>query len=171
VEGEEQQMPRFARHDNFVTRTTLAAERDLAMSREWRFWVYIMASKSRRIYTGVTNDIERRVHEHKGGQIEGFTRRYRINRLVHLERFHYIGNAIAREKEIKGLDRKKRVALIESANPTWEDLSLEWGKPIQLLGSSGSGKQQIPRELKSARDDNFEGSNGIGRKEKVRAKT
>ena len=51
------------------------------MSPEWRFWVYIMASKSRRIYTGVTNEIERRVREHKQGEIEGFTQRYRINRL------------------------------------------------------------------------------------------
>ena len=61
------------------------------MNREWHFWVYIMASKSRRIYTGVTNDIERRVLEHKHGEIEGFTQRYRINRLVYRERFHYIG--------------------------------------------------------------------------------
>ena len=72
------------------------------MSHEWDFWVYIMASKSRRIYTGVTNDIERRVKEHKSGEIEGFTQRYRIDRLIYRERFHYIGNAIAREKEIKG---------------------------------------------------------------------
>jgi putative endonuclease len=122
------------------------------VSHEWRFWVYIMASKSRRIYTGVTNDIERRVREHKEGLIEGFTRRYRINRLVYRERFNYIGNAIAREKEIKSWDRQKRVALVESVNPTWEDLSLEWGKPIQRLHTFAFGGQQIPR---SARDDNF----------------
>jgi putative endonuclease len=121
------------------------------MSREWRFWVYIMASKSRRIYTGVTNDIERRVLEHKHGEIEGFTQRYRINRLVYHERFHYIDNAIAREKEIKGWDRARRVALIESVNPTWEDLSLEWGKPTEMLGHTTAGEQQIPRV---ARDDN-----------------
>ena len=129
------------------------------MSHEWRFWVYIMASKSRRIYTGVTNDIERRVNEHKLGLIEGFTRRYRINRLVYRERFRYIDNAIAREKEIKSWDRAKRVTLIESENPTWEDLSLEWGKPIQLLRPSTSGDQQIPR---FARDDNFNTSRCIG---------
>ena len=119
------------------------------MSHEWHFWAYIMASKSRRIYTGVTNDIERRVLEHKHGEIEGFTQRYRINRLVYRERLHYIGNAIAREKEIKSWDRGKRVALIESVNPTWEDLSLEWGKPIQLLHPSASAEKQIPRGLKS----------------------
>ena len=84
------------------------------MNRQWRFWVYIMASRSRRIYTGVTNDIERRVQEHKSGEVEGFTQKYKINRLVYRERFHYIDNAIAREKEIKGWDRARRVALIES---------------------------------------------------------
>jgi putative endonuclease len=121
------------------------------MSREWHFWVYILASKSRRIYTGVTNDIERRVREHKCGEIEGFTQRYKINRLVYRERFHYVGNAIAREKEIKGWDRAKRVALIEAENATWEDLSLEWGEPIEMMDPATAGKQQIPR---FARDDN-----------------
>ena len=106
------------------------------MSREWHFWVYILASKSRHIYTGVTNDIERRVREHKEGNIEGFTQKYRINRLVYRERFRYIGNAIAREKEIKGWDRQKRVALIERDNPTWEDLSLEGGQQVELLQPS-----------------------------------
>ena len=106
------------------------------MTREWRFWVYILASKSRHIYTGVTNNIERRVREHREGRIAGFTQRYRINRLVYCERFRFIGNAIAREKEIKGWDRQKRVALIEQANPTCEDLSLEWGKPAELLQHS-----------------------------------
>jgi putative endonuclease len=125
----------------------------MRVSGEWRFWVYILASKSRRIYTGVTNDIERRVLEHRHGGIEGFTQRYRITRLVYRERFQYIGNAIAREKEIKGWDRARRVALIESVNPTWEDLSLEWGKPIEMLHPAAAGEQQIPR---SARDDNFD---------------
>ena len=128
------------------------------MNREWRFWVYIMASKSRRIYTGVTNDIERRVLEHKHSEIEGFTQRYRINRLVYRERFHYIDNAIAREKEIKSWDRGKRVALIESVNPTWEDLSLEWVRPVEMLSPAAAGEQQIPR---FARDDNSDSTNGF----------
>ena len=68
------------------------------MAREFRFFVYIMASKSRRIYTGVTNNISRRVKQHKAGEIEGFTQRYKINRLVHYEVFQYIGNAIRRGK-------------------------------------------------------------------------
>ena len=103
------------------------------MAREFRFYVYIMASKSRRIYTGMTNNIERRVKQHKAGEIEGFTQRYKINRLVHFEEFQYVGNAIRREKEIKGWDRAKRVALIERDNPTWDDLAHDWGKPTELL--------------------------------------
>jgi putative endonuclease len=138
------------------------------MNGEWRFWVYIMASKSRRIYTGVTNDIERRVKEHKSGEIEGFTQRYKVNRLVYRERFRYIGNAIAREKEIKGWDRARRVALIESVNPTWEDLSLEWGKPIELLSPATAGEQQIPR---FARDDNSCSTDSAGAEEKMVTKT
>ena len=139
------------------------------MSREWRFWVYILASKSRRIYIGVTNDIERRVREHKEGRIEGFTRRYRINRLVYTEPLQYIANAIAREKEIKSWNRQKRVALIESVNPTWEDLSLEWEKPIELLNALSVDEQQIPRELKLARDDNSCNAVGVAAKQKVSA--
>jgi putative endonuclease len=103
------------------------------MKREWHFWVYIVASKSRHIYTGITNNIARRIAEHKSGHIEGFTQKYHINRLVYFEKYRYVGNAIEREKQIKGLDRKKRVALIEALNPTWEDLSDEWGKPIEPL--------------------------------------
>jgi putative endonuclease len=103
------------------------------MSREYRFFVYIMASKSRRIYTGVTNNIERRAAQHKSGEIKGFTQRYRINRLVYYEVFQYVENAIRREKEIKGWDRAKRVALIEGENPTWDDLAEDWGKAIELL--------------------------------------
>ena len=103
------------------------------MPHEYRFYVYIMASKSRRIYTGVTNDIDRRVAQHKAGEIKGFTQRYHINRLAYYEQFQFVQNAIHREKEIKGLDRAKRVALIERENPTWDDLADDWGKPIKLL--------------------------------------
>ena len=99
---------------------------------EHHYYVYIVASKSRRIYTGVTNNIERRVAQHKRGESAGFTERYKINRLVYFEKYQYVGNAIRREKQIKGLDRAKRVALIERENPTWDDLAAEWGKTIEL---------------------------------------
>jgi putative endonuclease len=101
------------------------------MRREYRFWVYIMASRSRNLYTGVTDSIYHRALQHKSGEIEGFTKRYKINRLVYYEEFKYINNAIAREKQVKGLDRKKRIALIESMNPTWADLAEGWGEAIE----------------------------------------
>ena len=150
------------------------------MTRDWHFWIYILASKSRRIYTGVTNDIERRVKEHKEGRIEGFTQRYKINRLVYRERFHYIDNAIAREKEIKGWDRAKRIALIEAENPTWKDLSLKWGEPIEMLDPATAGEKQIPRSSTPtrakaalvgdpgcARDDNSDNATSIAVEEEM----
>ncbi len=91
-----------------------------------QYFVYILASKSRRLYVGVTNDLERRVYEHKKKLADGFTKTYRIDRLVHFEDTSDVREAIEREKKIKGLLRAKKVALIESTNPTWEDLSEAW---------------------------------------------
>jgi len=91
-----------------------------------RYYVYIMASKSRVLYVGVTNDIWRRAWDHKNNVHPGFTSQYRVHRLVYFESFKYVANAIAREKRIKGWLREKKVALIRSANPTWEDLSEQW---------------------------------------------
>ena len=90
------------------------------------YCVYIMASRSRVLYTGVTNDLQRRVGEHKQGRTPGFTSRYRINRLVYFEEFSDIRDAIAREKQIKDWRRARRVSLIEARNPTWEDLAEGW---------------------------------------------
>ncbi len=94
-----------------------------------RYFVYIMASKSRRLYTGMAHDVVIRVREHKFGFMEGFTSKYRITRLVYYETFTYVNNCIAREKQIKAWTRAKRVALIESVNPTWEDLAADWFLP------------------------------------------
>jgi putative endonuclease len=90
------------------------------------FYVYILASRSRVLYTGVTNDLARRVHEHKSNLVAGFTSRYRITRLVHFEEFANVGDAIAREKQIKGWVRARKVRLIEENNPTWEDYAERW---------------------------------------------
>jgi putative endonuclease len=100
-----------------------------------RYYVYIMASKSRVLYVGITNDIWRRVWEHKNDVNPGFTSKYRVHRLVYFESFKYVGNAIAREKHIKGWLREKKVALIRSTNPTWEDLSQRWfdGKNVVCI--------------------------------------
>ena len=86
------------------------------------YYVYIMASRSRVLYTGVTNDLARRVDEHKRGVNAGFTRRYRVTRLVYFEEFPDIRDAIGREKQVKAWTRARRVALIERRNPFWEDL-------------------------------------------------
>ncbi len=91
-----------------------------------RSYVYIMAGKSAVLYTGVTNNLERRVLEHKRKLISGFTDRYNVDRLVYCEDWGNIRDAIAREKQIKGWLRKKKVALIESKNPGWKDLSADW---------------------------------------------
>jgi putative endonuclease len=87
------------------------------------YYVYIMASRSRVLYTGVTNDLARRVDEHKRGMTDGFTSRYRITRLVYFEEFADIRDAIAREKQVKDWTRERRVALVEQRNPLWQDLT------------------------------------------------
>jgi putative endonuclease len=112
------------------------------MNSEKRYYVYIMASRSLTLYTGVTGDLFHRVLQHKCGEIEGFTKRYRIDRLVYYDTFNYVNSAIAREKQVKAWTRAKRIDLIKSMNPTWQDLAEGWGQQTEL---------QIPR---SARDDN-----------------
>ena len=91
-----------------------------------QYYVYIMTNKSRTLYTGVTNDLERRVYEHKKKLVPGFTTKYNITRLVYFEVTQDVGAAIAREKQIKGWLRTKKIALIDSVNPGWRDLSVDW---------------------------------------------
>jgi putative endonuclease len=90
------------------------------------YYVYIMTNRSKTLYTGVTNNIERRTLEHKQGMKGEFCERYKIDRLVYFEHFGDIRAAIDREKRIKGWLRIKKIALIISMNPTWKDLSEEW---------------------------------------------
>lgn len=90
------------------------------------FYVYILASLSRRLYTGVTNDLGRRLREHRAGVIGSHVHRYRITRLVFFESTHDIRAAIAREKEIKDWTREKRLQLIEEHNAGWLDLGAAW---------------------------------------------
>ena len=92
-----------------------------------------MASRSHNLYIGVTNDIARRVREHKSHEFEGFTERYNIDRLVWYETYQDVHRAIGREKQLKGWIRQKKNKLIEAINPTWQDLSEEWGRPILPL--------------------------------------
>ena len=96
------------------------------------YYVYILASKSRVLYVGITSRPRARMREHRSGVFGGFTSEYKVHRLVYLESFQQVDSAIRREKQIKRWRREKKIALIELKNPTWEDLSSEWGKPVCL---------------------------------------
>jgi len=91
-----------------------------------QYYVYILTNHSRTLYVGVTSDLEKRVLEHKQRLVPGFTARYNIDRLVYHEATSDVRAAIAREKQIKGWLRAKKIALIESVNPHWDDLSEGW---------------------------------------------
>jgi putative endonuclease len=91
------------------------------------YWIYILTNKRNgTLYVGVTNDLERRVWQHKTKAIEGFTKQYGLDRLIHFEQFRDVNQAIDREKEIKGWLRKRKLGLIEKDNPEWADLSSNW---------------------------------------------
>ena len=90
------------------------------------YWVYILASgRNGTLYSGVTNDMARRIYEHKLGSVDGFTKQYGVYLLVYVERSSSVQDAIAREKQLKQWNRKWKLALIEKFNPTWRDLSKE----------------------------------------------
>ena len=93
------------------------------------YFVYILSSTSRVLYTGVTSDLIRRMHQHRTGALPGFTRRYAVNRLVCFECTPNVAAAVAREREIKGWTRAKKVSLIETANAGWLDLAADWFEP------------------------------------------
>jgi len=91
------------------------------------YYIYIVASRRNgTLYVGVTNDLERRMYEHKNKLVPGFASRYEVNKLVYFESCPSVQVAIQREKQIKGWTRKRKLALIESGNPEWLDLSEEW---------------------------------------------
>ena len=90
------------------------------------YYVYIMTNSSRTLYIGVINNLLRRIIEHKKGEIKGFTSKYNISILVYYEKGDDVYAAIFREKQLKGWRREKKIALIESFNPDWHDLSKDW---------------------------------------------
>lgn len=90
------------------------------------YHVYIVASWTRVLYIGVTNDLEVRLHQHRTANNNSFAARYRTHRLVYVETYSWIQDAIAREKQLKGWCRDRKIALIESMNPGWDDLSAGW---------------------------------------------
>jgi len=100
------------------------------------YYVYLLTNRSGTLYTGVTNDLQRRMYEHKNKLVEGFTKRYNIDMLVYYEVTDDINGALNREKQIKAWRRSKRVALIESTNPQWRDMSDGWFSPAPPPDSS-----------------------------------
>ena len=89
------------------------------------YYVYILTTRNNTVlYTGVTNDLKRRVFEHKSGLNEGFTKKYHVHKLVYFDIFDYVELAIAREKQIKGYSREKKIKLIEAMNPEWKELEV-----------------------------------------------
>jgi putative endonuclease len=108
--------------------------------REYDFFVYIAASPSRQLYVGVTNSVQRRMGQHRAGTPGSYTGRYRIGRLVYYEHFQYVLNAIAREKELKDWSRERKIALIESVNPTWEDLAERFGVVVKGIQAKATAE-------------------------------
>jgi len=100
------------------------------------YFVYIMTNPTKTLYVGVTNNLPRRVREHKTSIASGFSAKYKLNRLVYFERFRNVDNAIEREKRIKGWLRIRKTALIISINPGWRDLSEKWSEHHQYQPQS-----------------------------------
>jgi putative endonuclease len=131
------------------------------MRREYQFYVYILQSDSRRaLYIGITNNLCRRVWQHKTHAFEGFSDDYNAVRLVYWERFERVCNAIAREKQLKGWRREKKLSLIRQMNPQWRDLAADWygtQSPLRLAalaqGRLSTAVIARTRAIVLARDD------------------
>jgi len=116
---------RYARNDQWVVAPEEGESNTVQGSKQG--YVYIMTNKGNTsLYTGVTNDLVRRVHEHKEKLFDGFTKKYNITKLIYYEAFDDIVDAIYREKQIKAGSRQNKIDLINGMNPQWEDLSGKW---------------------------------------------
>ena len=104
--------------------------------KDHQYFIYIVCSRSGTFYIGMTNSLYRRALEHKRGDIEGFAGKYHCNRLVYYESYDDVHRAIGREKQLKGWTRAKKIALIESRNPRWEDFAEKWGAQLLFAGES-----------------------------------
>ena len=92
-----------------------------------QYYLYILSNKfNGTLYIGVTNNLERRMFEHKNKLVEGFTKRYDLTKLIYFESFQYVNDAIRREKQLKNWNRQWKIELIEKDNPDWNDLSFDW---------------------------------------------
>jgi putative endonuclease len=123
--------------------------------RDHNYYVYIVTNKHcTTLYIGITNDLGRRIVEHRNGQIVGFTQRYKLNRLVWFEYFGDVNAAIAREKTLKGWLRSKKVALIEKQNPRWFDLSADWDQEPQIQDGWPGVEEMVRDSSPAVRDQN-----------------
>jgi len=104
--------------------------------KDHEYFVYILCSRSGTLYVGVTSSIYRRTLQHKRGEVEGFASKYGCDRLVYYESFDDVHKAIGREKQLKGWSRAKKIALIESKNPRWEDFAEKWGAQMLFAGEA-----------------------------------
>ena len=100
----------------------------------YKFWVYILVSRTGTLYVGITGYFDRRILQHKMDSIEGFTSKYKVHRLVHYETYGHVRAAIHREKQLKGWRREKKIALIEKMNPRWQDLAENLGREMLFRG-------------------------------------
>ncbi len=110
------------------------------------YYVYILTNRSGTLYIGVTNNLERRLAEHRSGTTQSFTGRYKLDRLVYVEESGDVRAAIEREKQLKGWTRRRKIALIAELNPTWQDLSADWGDGA---GDSMGGTGGLDSSLRS----------------------
>lgn len=140
------------RQSQFVILSGGAAKRRRSRRILKQYYVYIAASHSRVLYVGVTNDIARRMAEHRAHSLPGFTDRYNVTKLVYVEETVDVGAALAREKQLKGWKRERKIALIESQNPGWEDLAAQDpSTPPRSFDSTSS------KAARSAQDGRFRG--------------
>jgi len=100
----------------------------------YKFWVYILCSRTGTLYVGITGYLNRRITQHKIETIEGFTKKYQCHRLVYYESYQDVRVAIAREKQLKRWRREKKIVLIEKLNPRWHDLAETWGREMRFRG-------------------------------------
>jgi putative endonuclease len=123
------------------------------LMKDYNFYVYILTNWNNEVmYIGMTNNLERRLYEHKNKLVDGFTKKYNVNKLVYYEHGTDVHAAIAREKEIKKWRREKKNNLVISMNPTWKDLSLEWevNKNSVISTSLVSNERERASEEKSS---------------------
>jgi putative endonuclease len=102
----------------------------------FKYWVYIVGSRTGTLYVGMTGFFNTRIGQHKSGLIEGFTKKYGCDRLLYYETYSDVGRAKRRELQLKGWRREKKIQLIEKMNPRWEDLAEHWGREILPRGNS-----------------------------------